>query len=125
MEMLGRDPAKIYCSLHWGNGDDAEPHKHTQPIAVPDTSAGFHHYGLDFDSTRADSLITFLFDNRPVYQTRLPARMLGVTWYVIVNVTVGNTDSWGGAPNAATQFPAAMLIDSINFYPPGTRLPAA
>jgi beta-glucanase (GH16 family) len=125
MEMLGQDPTKIYCSLHWGHGDDAERHKHTQPIEVADTSSGFHQYGLDFDSTRPGSPITFFFDNHPVYQTSLPPRLLGFTWYLIINMTVGNTDSWGGAPNAATRLPASMLIDSIKLYPSGTPLPAS
>ena len=72
---------------------------------------------------RANSHVTFYFDNHPVYGVSLPQRMLGQTWYMMINLGVGGPRCWGGPPTAATVFPATMQVDYVRMYPPGTTLP--
>jgi beta-glucanase (GH16 family) len=109
MEMLGRDPGTLYFSTHTKiNGRDSG---HTIPVKVPDVSKEFHTYGVNW---QPDS-ITWYFDDRPVATAPTPPDM-HKPMYLLVNVAVGKSTSWPGAPDDRTLFPANMLIEWVRAY---------
>jgi len=107
MEMLGNDPNVYYTSTHSGTASTEV--NAGQGNTVPDTSAGFHTYGVDWEP----DFITFYFDGNSVYQTPTPADM-NQPMYMIANLAVGGT--WPGDVDASTPFPGQMQIDYIRAY---------
>ena len=106
-EVLGDKPDTLYASVHSANGQAAL----VQPLAVPDTSAAFHDYGVDW----GPKTTVFYLDGQVIGSVATPADM-NVPMYMILNLAVGGASSWPGAPNAQTQFPADMNIDYVHAY---------
>ena len=109
MEMLGNNPGKIYLSLHTkppGGRFDK-----TLPVPVADTSGGFHTYGVDWQP----DMVRWYFDDREVGAMPTPGG-LDKPMYLLVNLGVGGPGSWPGPPNAATRFPAHMVVQFVHAY---------
>ena len=104
-EMLGSSPSTIYSSTHGPTGGVS------QQLSVPDTSTAFHTYGVDWEP----STVTFYMDGAKVASTPTPASM-NQPMYMLLNLAVGGSTSWPGAPNAATAFPSTMQIDYVRAY---------
>ena len=104
MEILGRDTATVYQSIHSG----AAP---TQgiPSKVPASADGFHRYGALWTPQTVD----FYIDGAKVGSVPTPADM-HKPMYLLANLAVGG--SWPGYPDASTQFPARMEIDYIRAW---------
>ena len=126
LEMLGHQPDLYYATTHWGPNASAgktkaerrearrQKQKQSFPIAVPDTSADFHTYGVWWDSHD----IVWYFDGAKAAQMPVPPG-LDSPMFMIANMAVGG--SWPGPPDANTPFPSTMTIDRIRAY----RLPQA
>jgi beta-glucanase (GH16 family) len=120
MENLGQAPQTVYGHLH-----------------MPDTSTGNYGPGTSFTSdagTFASDFHVFAIEWQPgqvqffvdgqVYDTIDSSSIPGTaTWefdghpfYILLNLAVGSKDSWPGAPNASTQFPAEVLVDYVRVY---------
>ena len=107
MEQLGKDPNNYYTTVH-----SQASGAHTMDgstISVPDVTAGFHNYGVDW---QADN-ITFYFDGKPVYETATPADMHD-PMYMIVNLAVGGY--WPGDPVADPNYSETLKVDYIRVY---------
>lgn len=108
-EVLGSDPSTLYSTTHgatggvWGGV--------SQNFAVPNTSTGFHSYGVDWEP----ATVTFYMDGQPLGSAPTPTSM-NSPMYMLLNLAVGGVGSWPGAPNAATVFPATMQIDYVRAY---------
>jgi beta-glucanase (GH16 family) len=109
VEMLGRDPGTLYFSTH--TKIDGHDVGHTIPVKVPDVSKGFHTYGVDW---RPDT-ITWYFDDKAVASAPTPPDM-HKPMYMLINLAVGKSGSWPGAPDERTRFPAHLLIKWIHAY---------
>jgi beta-glucanase (GH16 family)/Ca2+-binding RTX toxin-like protein len=110
MEVLGHDMTTLYTAVHTN-----QTGSHTSSggtIKVPDMSAGFHTYGVDWQA----DYITYYFDGNQVYKAPTPADM-HEPMYMIANLAVGG--NWPGNPNSTTPFPAQMKIDYIRAYKDG------
>ncbi len=108
-EQLGNDPKTIYSTVHdWAGGDAATSQK---VLSVPDTSAGFHVYGVDWEPTTT----TFYEDGKALATVATPASMR-TPMIMMANLAVGGAGSWPGAPDGSTPFPAAMKIDYVRAY---------
>lgn len=105
VEVLEDAPATIYHSIHAPKRDV----EWSITVDGPDTTSGFHSYGVDWRPDRID----FYIDRKKVGSApvRLPGPM-----YMIANVAVGG--EWPGNPDAMTVFPASMQIDHIRAYAP-------
>lgn len=121
MEVLGHDTSTLYNTIHGpgysgmgGVGGSFKPSANGSPV---DLSADFHTYGIDWDSRG----IRFWLDD-PSNVTRTVAAStvtddMGFPWvydqpfYMILNLAVGG--DWPGSPNAATAFPAKLIVDSV------------
>ncbi len=121
MEVLGHDMTTLYTAAHTN-----QTGSHTSKggtIKVPDMSAGYHTYGVDWQA----DYITYYFDGNEVWKTATPSDM-HEPMYMIANLAVGGY--WPGMVNSTTPFPAQMKIDYIRAYsdkgvtvPPPTNPP--
>ena len=105
-EVLGNAPNILNATTHSGVTGSV-----SQAIAVANTSAGFHTYGVDW----GPSTITFYMDGQAIAQAATPPDM-DVPMYMIVSLAVGGQGSWPGTPNASTQFPASLQINYVRAY---------
>ena len=117
LEMLGQSPTTIYASAHWQEGRHRSV---THKIAVPDTSAGFHRYGL---SWHAD-VLRWYFDGREVAQMPTPPG-LDQPMYLLVNLAVGGPGSWPGPADGSTPLPGRYIVDTIRAYQSADRVGAS
>ena len=108
MEMLGNNPGVYYTSVH--SGTSSNEINGGQANNVPDTSAGYHTYGVDWES----NFITYYFDGHAVYQTPTPAQLQNIPMFMIASLALGG--SWGGNVDGTTPFPAQLNIDFMRAY---------
>jgi len=106
-EVLGNDPTTLYTTAHT-NSTGTHTYAGTN-IKVPDTSLGFHTYGVDWGS----DYIVFYFDRAEVFRTPTPSD-LNQPMYLIIDFAVGGF--WPGMADATTPFPAKMLVDYVRAY---------
>ncbi len=117
MEALGKDPFTFYGTIHGpstrsSDGWSMTVYKRTRAsLAV-----GFHTYGVRWSPGK----VVFTFDQVP-YGTRTRAALrpgdrwaLDKPFYLLLNLAVGGV--WPGNPNAATHFPARMVVDWVRVY---------
>lgn len=108
MEQVGTDPTRTEAHLH----HDTDFGK-SYNTGV-DLSAGFHTYGLDWQSDH----LTWYFDGTPYYT--VTSQVPNVEMYLIFNLAIGDANSWPGAPDASTVFPATMQVDYVRVYKPAS-----
>ena len=108
LEVLGSDPSLGFAVLHFGTNDNKG--KFVGTYRNPDFSVGFHTFGLDWEP---DHMIWYV-DGVARYQVnqKIPSAPL----FLVTNLAVGGPDSWSGAPDKYTQFPAQMKIDYIRVF---------
>jgi beta-glucanase (GH16 family) len=117
MENTGNDPFTISGSIHGpqpglSNGYGITTRKHSSRSLA----RGFHVYGVTWSYDK----LVFTLDGVP-YATYTPSTLArGQQWefnkpfFLIVNLAVGGTIP--GSPDAATPFPAKMLVDWLRVY---------
>ena len=108
-EVLGNSPTTLYSTTHGSTGgvwsSDA------QALTVPNTSSGFHTYGVDWEP----NTITFYMDGKAIASAPTPASM-NQPMYMLLDLAVGGPGSWPGEPTSASEFPASMKIDYVRAY---------
>ncbi|RAI56243.1 hypothetical protein DOO78_21750 [Roseicella frigidaeris] len=114
-EMLGNDPTTAYFSLHSTASGASGTNKAS---LLPDLSAGFHTYGLDWE---ADT-IRWYVDGNLVAQAATPADM-HKPMYMLLNLAVGDAGSWAGKYDASLPT-GHMLVDYVHVWQTGTVAPA-
>ena len=83
----------------------------SQAFTVPDISAGFHAYGVDWEPTTT----TFYVDGKATGSAPTPGSM-NDPMFMLLNLAVGGAGSWPGAPDATTTFPSSLKIDYVRAY---------
>lgn len=106
-EVVGSDPTRLVVSAH--SGSSGKPVATSTAVAVPDTSLGFHDYGVLWTPDR----LAWFFDGCRVAETATPADMHG-PMYMLLNLAVGG--SWAGNPDRNTPFPASLLVDRVRAF---------
>ncbi len=107
-EQLGNDPTTIYSTTHgstngqWGSN--------FQTLHVPNASAGFHTYGVNWEP----KTITFLLDGKAIATAPTPSSM-NSPMYMLLNLAVGGAGSWPGAVSPGV-IPASLKIDWVRAY---------
>jgi beta-glucanase (GH16 family) len=107
LEILGDNPQKLYVSWHSNVG--GKHSSETKPIDVPDTSAEFHTYSVDWSK----DTINWFFDDIQIASKPTPEDF-HQPMYMLVNLAVGG--GWPGAPDTTTEFPAKYSIDWVRVY---------
>ena len=110
MEVVGIEPSTLYTTLHTNIPSKETAHGQGTDTHL-DLSAAFHEYAVDWGPERID----WYFDRKLVYSQPTPAD-LRKPCYIVVNVNVGKANSWGGAPDASTRFPATMEVAYIKAW---------
>jgi beta-glucanase (GH16 family) len=113
IEIIGSRPNVLNSTVHglynglWN--------AHAQGVFIPDSSQGFHNYGVDWEP----GTTTFYFDDKAVLSVATPDSM-NQPMYMLLNLAVGG--DWPGSPDSSTHFPADMKIDWVHAYAtPNTR----
>jgi hypothetical protein len=109
MEVLGHDTAALYTTVH--TKETGQHRSFTHETRGVDLSLDFHSYGLDWGPER----LRFYMDRRLVMSNATPSDYHS-PFYVLVNLAVGGSKSWPGAPDAQTSFPARMEIAHIKVW---------
>lgn len=107
VEILGGAPTKLYVSWHSNVGGTHT--SETRPADVPDTSAAYHTYSLEWTK----ETLNWYFDDIQIASKETPADF-HQTMYLLVNLAVGG--NWPGSPDASTHFPAHYSIDWIRAF---------
>lgn len=107
LEILGDNPQRLYASWHSNAGGTHSTE--TKAINVPDTSADFHTYSINWTK----DAIEWFFDDVQVASKPTPEDF-HQPMYMLVNLAVGG--GWPGAPDGTTQFPAKYTIDWVRAY---------
>ncbi len=76
-----------------------------------DVTAGFHTYGVDWEP----DAITYYFDGKP-YTACPPNADANKPFYIIINLAIGDTNSWPGKPDSTNIWPAYLKIDYVRAY---------
>lgn len=113
MEVLGKEPEKMYTTLHYVATDNVKGELQGEhPMTSGSYSDNYHVYSVEW----TPSQIQFLLDGTPIYQEAVAGDMKEFLrpFYVIMNLAVGGY--WPGDPDASTQFPATFYIDYVRYY---------
>ncbi|UEM18689.1 glycoside hydrolase family 16 protein [Skermanella mucosa] len=101
VEVHGQRPQAVHQTVHDTQG------KATHVYQGPDSSTGFHVYGLEWTPDRivwsVDGVETF---RRP--------NTIHVAMYMLLNLAVGG--NWPGYPDRTTLFPAQFLVDYVRAF---------
>ncbi|MBI3506887.1 MAG: glycoside hydrolase family 16 protein [Proteobacteria bacterium] len=117
MEVIGRDPATVYGSLHgpgyWGG--DSRTAAHTLPGGAK-LSDAHHVYAVEWEP----NAIRFYLDG-VLFATQTPETLpRGSRWvfdkpfFLLMNLAVGG--NWPGDPDATTVFPRELRVDYVRVY---------
>lgn len=118
MEILGRETTKGYSTLHAPAYNGAGGYGGTYGLpGGADFANGFHTWTMLWNSTsityQVDGTTVFVVDKAQLEATRGPW-IFDHPFYLILNLAVGG--DFPGPPNAATPFPARMLVDYVRVY---------
>lgn len=108
-ESIDSQSTTIYSTVHgstngtWGAD--------SQALASPNTSTGFHTFGVDWEPTTT----TFYIDGITTGSAPTPTSM-NDPMFILLNLAVGGQGSWPGAPDHSTVFPATMQINDVRVY---------
>ena len=117
LEAIGDIPSQANAFLHGPMTGDPNYQQWSATLQGEKAlTGGFHTYGLIW---RPNSM-TWTFDGVP-YATATPKSLLpsarwvynGHPFHILLDLAVGG---WPGNPNAATAFPASMLVDWVHVY---------
>lgn len=114
MENVGRQPNKLYGTLHGPGYSGSNGYGNTIDLPAP-VADDFHVFVVDWEADR----IVWTVDGTE-YHTATPADVAPNKWaynhpfYLLLNLAVGG--NFGGPVAADTEFPASMLVDYVRIY---------
>jgi beta-glucanase (GH16 family) len=118
MELVGREPNRVYGTLHYGAAWPNNVSSGTSYALREGTFADdFHVFALEWERGE----IRWYVDNVH-YQTQTSWRTAGhpfpapfdQRFHILLNVAVGG--NWPGPPNQTTVFPQTMVVDYVRVY---------
>ncbi len=117
MEFIGREPSKIYGTVHGPGYSGANSVGGSISLAGGARASDFHVYSAEW----SENEIRWFFDGKEYHKfsrTNVPA---GSKWvfdhpfFIIINFAVGG--KWPGVPDPKTKFPQSMLVDYVRVKP--------
>ncbi len=114
MENVGRQPNKLYGTLHGPGYSGSNGYGSTTDLPAP-VADDFHVFAVDWQRDR----IVWTVDGAE-YHTASPADVAPNDWvynhefYLLLNLAVGG--NFGGPVSPDTVFPASMLVDYVRVY---------
>jgi beta-glucanase (GH16 family) len=106
-EILGATPNSLTMFTHKSTG-----RKGTDYNTGIDLSKGFHTYGMDWEPDH----VTWYLDGKQLFSITDAILIPQVAEYLILNLMVGTSGSWAGAPTSSTVFPSSMQVDWVHVW---------
>lgn len=119
MEFIGREPKKIYGTIHFGQdwpnnkstGGSYDAHRE-------DFSKEFHVFAVEWEANEIRWYIDdYLFSTRKTSDLGSERWPFDQKFHFILNVAVGG--NWPGSPDGSTVFPQVMEVDYVRVYDKG------
>lgn len=104
-EVLGKDNSTAYFTYHRPDGSQQQFIAHNI-----DWSTGYHRFGMKWTTTA----ISFYLDD--VLVGTATGTISSDQMDLKLNLDVGDSSSWAGAPNSSTYFPSYQSIDYVRVY---------
>jgi len=117
LEVIGREPNVAQHHLH-GATVSGGHWQIARSRAGPAWHDDFHVYVVRWSEGRIEFRVDGI-THGVVRRTDLPADWV---WpfdkphFLLLNLAIGGPDSWPGAPDAGTRFPASLLVDWVRVY---------
>lgn len=116
MEFVGFDPGVIHANIHTRKYNHVKKTGKGSQISVPDASAAFHVYAMEWDAQKMDFYVDdkkyFTYSNEGSGTDAWPYDQ---GQYLILNLAIGG--DWGGAKGIdASCFPQRYYIDYVRVY---------
>ena len=114
MENVGRQPNKLYGTLHGPGYSGSNGYGTTIDLPAP-VADDFHVFAVDWQEDQ----IVWTVDGTE-YHRATPADVAPNAWaynhpfYLLLNLAVGG--NFGGPVSGDTEFPASMLVDYVRIY---------
>jgi beta-glucanase (GH16 family) len=106
MEVLGRDPNTLQMHYHGPAGTIGESYTAPSPL-----SDGWHTYALDWEPGK----LVWYLDGIPRF-SYTGSDVDSSAHYLIFNLSIGGSQSWGGAPDSDTPFPSEMRVNWVRVW---------
>ncbi len=119
MELIGKYPAKVYGTAHWGTSASYQMKGSEYDLATGDFSKEFHVFSIIW---KQDSISWYvddnLFFNFKASETGSYDYPFNAPQFFIFNVAVGG--NWPGPPDNTTVFPQRMFVDYVRVFQENT-----
>jgi beta-glucanase (GH16 family) len=120
MENLGQAPSTVYGHLHMpqtgtGNYGPGTAYNLTSGSFADD----YHVFAIEWQKGEVDFFVDgAMYDSITESSTPSDATWAfdGHPFFIVLNLAVGSKDSWPGATNASTMFPAKAYVDYVRVY---------
>jgi beta-glucanase (GH16 family) len=106
IEVLGRDPNTFQMHYHGPVGVVGGSYTEAAPL-----SAGWHTYALNWETGK----LVWYLDGVPRF-AHTGSDVESHAHYIIFDLAIGGSESWGGAPDSNTPFPSNMPIDWVRVW---------
>lgn len=118
LEHISQEPDTCYSIFRWGENGGKKEHKVIRTTHIPDYSAEFHTYILEWD----EEVMRILIDDKEVGRVQVAEadypdgnNPLRTPCYIIMNTAIGGPGTWPEQP-AADQYPVVFEIDYVRYY---------
>ena len=118
LEHISQEPNKVYSIFRWGLGGGQRECKVVRTMHIPNYSAEFHTYILEWD----EQTMRILIDDHEVGRVNVADadypngdNPLRTPCYIIMNTAIGGPGTWAESPRP-DQYPVTFLIDYVRFY---------
>ncbi|HBX71285.1 MAG TPA: glycosyl hydrolase family 16 [Chloroflexi bacterium] len=118
MELIGKEPFRVYGTLHYGNPYENQGSWFDLPESAT-FDQDFHVFSIEWEENE----IRWYVDGQMYYKANqwftsqanspYPAPF-DKPFYILLNVAVGGV--WAGAPDDTSVFPQTMLVDYVRVY---------
>jgi beta-glucanase (GH16 family) len=118
VEMIGRDPALVHGTIHYGNPKGAQTGSYFLPT-LETFDQDFHVFAIEWEPGEIRWYVDDeMYHKATHWYTSYPDAPEGAPFdqpfYWILNVAVGGI--WPGYPNESSQFPQRMTVDYVRVY---------
>lgn len=107
LEMLGHDPFQLYQTIHLSGSQKLA----NTYVSKTDLTGGYHTHTVDW----GPKFVKCYLDRQLIWQVPTPAAM-NKPYYMIVNVAVGNKNTWPGAVDPNDHWLSEMLVTNIRAW---------
>ncbi|MEZ0396144.1 MAG: glycoside hydrolase family 16 protein [Anaerolineales bacterium] len=118
MELIGREPFRVYGTLHYGNPHQQSGGYYDLPNGAT-FDQDFHLFAIEWEENEIRWYVDdVLYHTESEWFTSMPGAAYPAPFdqpfYIILNVAVGG--HWPGAPDETSVFPQSMWVDYVRVY---------